>query len=556
MTRIEDRLREELPALADLMMGEPSAPPAEAEFAEPLGPAVGLELQPMHIRRRWPAVALAAAAVAAIAGIGVLALNAGDGNEVTTVESPSADTAAPPLTGASDGEGLAPEDGATVPLPQWTEIDPPFERAYGLESVGDGRILARILDDDGCRVDYDGCRVVVTHNGVDWVDVPIPDGIRPGIVDISGDRWLVTGREDTDDAGPFRDLVGQFLGERVFYSDDQGGTWVELILDLPSGATAVPYVHERSQVTAALVKGEQIVVVVSNATLLDLPTLLMDRDLLTGSEEITGLGWGGGRLTIDYLETADSDARTSVFAYEELDLTDDLVAALENRPLNDLIRIFSSDGSTPELVAEYQGWNRYGLVASSEFWLHVVGPSNLLLKSADGTDWTEIPMDRFDAYPPYPLAAASDGSIWGVVTVGGAASIVKSSGLLDEFETIAILEGVAVVGELDAGPAGLVATARAEDEPWTSGGSDVMVGWSADGGEWIWDTVGEAFGIKDGEPSPRLAVGEDFVLANVVIHEEPVEVTHITAPQVGVLTYGVSTGPSQSRWFIAEIPVG
>ena len=549
MSDLEDRLRREMPKLTDALIEAwvDRLDQAEAENAADQV-LIGIESPPLHTRRRWPAIALVAAAAAVIVGIGALVLNSRSGTEVVTVEPPSLEAAVQPSGEAGDGKSPAPEE-ATAPMLRWTEIDPPFDRACGLESVGDGRILTRVQGEGECRV-------VVTYNGVDWVDVPIPEGIRPGIVDISGDRWLVTGFADTSDAEPLMELIGQFLGERVFYSDDQGGTWVELVLDLPSGATAVPYVRDQSHVTSALVAGERIVIAVSHATVLDLRALLVDRALVTGSEEITGLGWGGGRLTIDYLETAGSDAHTRVFTYEELGLTDDQVAVLESRSLNDLVRIFSSDGSDPELVAEYKGWNSYGIVAAGEFWLHVVGPPSLLLRSADGTDWTEIPMDPFYVYPPHPIAAGSDGSIWGVATVGGAATIVKGFGLLDDPETIAILEGVVVVGELDAGPAGLVATARADDEPWIWGGPDVMVGWSADGTEWIWSTVSEAFGISDGEPSPRLAVGQDFVLANVVIYEEPVEVTQITAPQVGVLTYGVPTGPARSRWFIAEVPDG
>ena len=550
MSNLEDRLRREMPKLTDALIEAwvTQSDQAAAENAADQG-LIRIESPAPHTRRRWPAIALVAAAAAVVVGIGALVLNSRGRTEVVTVEPPSLDAAAQPSGGASDGTSPALEEASTARLLRWTEIDQPFERACGLESVGDGRILTRVQDEDGCRV-------VVTSNGVDWADVPIPDGIHPGIVDISGDRWLVTGSDDTGDAEPFMDLIGQFRGERVFYSDDQGSTWVELVLDLPSGPTAVPYVHDQSHVMAALVAGEQIVLAVSHAAMLDLPALLVDRGLMTGSEEITGLGWGGGRLTIDYLETGRSDARTSAFTYEELGLTDDQAAVLESRSLNDLIRIFSSDGSTPQLVAEYKGRNSYGVVAADEFWLHIAGPTNLLLKSADGTDWTEIPMDLYYVFPPHPIAAGSDGSIWGVATVGGAATVVKGLGIVDDFETVAILEGVVVVGELDAGPAGLVATARAEDEPWTWGGTHVMVGWSADGTEWIWDTVGEAFGISSGEPLTRLAVGEDFVLAHVVTYEEPVEVTHITEPYLGVLTYDVPTGAARSRWFIAEVPGG
>ena len=554
MTKLEDRLREDLPVLADLIMEEPSAPPAESvgELDDVPGSAVELELQPTHTRRRWPAVALAAAAVAAIAGVGVLALNAGGGNEVTTVESPSADTA------ASDRIGLATEEGVAAAMLQWTEIDPPFEKAFGLDSVGDGRILTRVLDEDGWRV-------AVTSNGVDWTDVPIPDGIRPGLVDISDDRWLVAGFELTDGAGSFHHLGGfQHLGSRVFYSDDEGNTWIELAVDLLAGETAVPYVINRSRLGAALVDGERIVIAVSSTTVLDLWTLMQDRGLALDFEEIISVAWPGRAVTIEHRLFGDSDSQRSVFTFEELGLTDDQVDALRNLGTGDLTRIYASDGSTPELVAAYSGWNTYGVVAPDGFVLHVEGPADRLLMSADGKDWTDIPMGPFYEYAPYPVAVDSNGSIWVVTTVNGAATVVKSLDRLHDPETVAILEGVVSVGEMDAGPAGLAATARSAvdnvdgtqelREPWVWGGLDTMVGWSADGVEWEWSTVGDAFGISEGEPLTRLALGEDFVLASVVIYEDPFDVTLVADSTHGVLTYAMPTGEAQSRWFIAKAP--
>ena len=560
MTRLEDRLREDLPALVDLIMDEQITGPDQdaGAISDGTGLIVELKPQPTHGMRRWPAVALAAAAAAAIVGIGALVLNTRGGTEVATVEPPSADVVVPSPAGSNDGIGLVPEEGVTSPMLRWTEIDRPFERAYGLDSVGDGRILTRVLEADGWRV-------AVTPNGADWMDVPIPDGIQPGHIDISGDRWLVAGFEVTDEAESLHHLgVLQHLGERVFYSDDEGATWIELPLDLPSGPTPVPYVIKRSRLGAALVDGEQIVLAVSSVTVLDLWTLMEDRGLALDAEEISAVGWTTRDITIEHRQAGDPDPQRSVFTFEELGLNPDQVAVLRDLGADGITRIFASDGSALDLVGAYSGWNTYGVVGADGFVLHVKGSTDLMLMSADGTDWTEIPMDPSYQHPPYPAAVDNSGSIWVVTTVAGAATVVKSLDPLDGFETVAILEGVVRTVELDAGPAGLAATARAAldnvdgtpelHDPWTWGGLDTLVGWSADGVEWEWSTVGDAFGISEGEPLTRLAVGEDFVLANVVIYEDSFDVNLVTDPRLGVLTYPMPTGPAQSRWFIAETP--
>lgn len=245
-------------------------------------------------------------------------------------------------------------------------------------------------------------------------------------------------------------------------------------------------------------------------------------------------------------------------------VTADQVDVLRDFGADTLTRIFVSDGSAPELVGAYSGWNTYGVAAADGFVLHVGGPTDLLLTSADGTNWTEIPMDPSYECPPYPVAVDSSGSIWAVTTVSGAATVVKGLDLLNGFETVAILEGLGCVAELDAGPAGLAATARSAvdnvdgtqetHEPWVWGGLDTLVGWSADGVDWEWSTVGDAFGINAGEPLVRLAVGKDLVLANVVLYEDAFDVTLVTDPQLGLLTYPMPTGAARSRWFIAEVP--
>ena len=75
----------------------------------------------------------------------------------------------------------APEELAADPILQWRELDPGIGRVVGLRSAGGGRVLGRIWHDEGGRV-------VVTSDGVHWRDLPIPEGLEPRYVNLSGDR--------------------------------------------------------------------------------------------------------------------------------------------------------------------------------------------------------------------------------------------------------------------------------------------------------------------------------------------------------------------------------
>ena len=145
---------------------------------------------------------------------------------------------APAGTGPHDSPELqtpTPEDLSTGPVLQWTEIDPGFVDLFGFESAGDGRVIAYARPEGVEQVLY-GERAVVTANGTDWEELPLPDGLIPEEIDISGDRWLVVGRYRNFDAPEGR-------LNRVFFSDDQGTTWTELEFDIPPDpalASAVP----------------------------------------------------------------------------------------------------------------------------------------------------------------------------------------------------------------------------------------------------------------------------------------------------------------------------
>ena len=489
MSDVEDRLRQDLPALANALIAGRAADSAEVEepegavdaVAQDPGPFVGLGSLPVGRKRRWPAVAAAAATVAAVVGVGAFLLNTTDSTQVTTVDPAAArpdeapETVAPAGAGESM-EGIAPDaggpkggletparsaapDGPRVtpaelssgPVLQWSEIDPGLDidpdlaALHGIESVGDGRIVARTGD----------ARLVVTTNGTDWTEIPIPAGIRPGHVDVSGDRWLVTGFKSTEDASPF-----DYLNERIFYSDDEGGTWIELALDLPAPASAeVPYVAERSAVTSALVSGKQIVITVNSATELDLLSLVADRGWTIEKWWIMSVIWGDGTVTIKQRSVDALQSTITEVTYDELGLTADQQSVLEGSSLDWRTRIFRSDGMTLELTAEYESYSSYGVATADGFILLVQGPEDLVLRSTDGESWVEIPMDPAYVYPRYPMVVDSEDSIWGFAGVSGAATVVKQLDVRDDPQTVAILKGVDQFLEMEVGPAGLAAVA-------------------------------------------------------------------------------------------------
>ena len=133
MSDVQDRLRQDLPALADALIAGRAADSAEVEepegaadaVAQDPGPFVGLGSLPVGRKRRWPAVAAAAAAVAAVVGVGAFLLNTTDSTRVTTVGPSATRPGAAPETMAPAG---APESSAPAPV-AGTQVDPPAESA-------------------------------------------------------------------------------------------------------------------------------------------------------------------------------------------------------------------------------------------------------------------------------------------------------------------------------------------------------------------------------------------------------------------------------------------
>ena len=624
-------------------------------------------------RRRWLALAVATAGVLSAVVAGVVVLTDTDGSDTNAAETSTAEGTELPnhsdldcatsestpedslssVDPGSDGSpslsewlalardpptgaGPTAEELSTGPRLRWTEMAASPQETLGLEprlrlegtsvggvtrisleSLGDGRVLARVHDADAARY-------FVTSNGTAWTELPMPDGIRATFAWGSGSTWVVVGhgpeeereREDANGAAstPSRPE------SRVFASEDDGARWTEVELDMGPGTPHVTDVL--LHLSAPLVSGECIVVPVALSRSFDWSSLLADRRLMADGwvaqcwlntedsvlqclvldpdleDEIAPkvgealLGFFAAadpddvvdRNVLDELGTVieDLDELPGVsslkVAIDELDLTEDQHAVFmahvaqaevlaEANPtglgfhpfgLADIFttRVFVGDRSGLVPGADLQGWPYSSLTTPAGFLLHVVGTTSAIAHSPDGRHWHETPVDAsppwfavsFTILEPFatvqPLGGvASDGTVWGRAWAdeGGLAlttlHIGEAPTIEESFEG---LEPGRRLEDMAVGPAGLatVATRHWVDEE-DQGHARTLVGWSADGAQWGWQSTAEAFGITDeylGEMAVavELAVGTDFVLA---LMEDNQDFT----------SYPL-------RWFIAPVP--
>ena len=419
--------------------------------------------------------------------------------------------------------GPTPEELSTGPVLQWTEIDPGFADLFNFESLGDGRVLARVWGIGGERV-IDGERAVYTDNGIDWTGLRLPDGIIIRRIDISGDRWLAWGRPRSSDDP--RELI-----DRVFYTDDRGADWTELLVDVPPDPEPVsPYCERHLWVDSVLASGERIALVVDGYATFDAQELLADRGLLPDGRSVC--------------------------------------------PEYNLTWIMSSDGSAPELAALYEGYAESAVVSDDGFAMRLVSDAgDRIVTSADGLIWSEEPSFRH-GYLYDTLVA--DGSLWRAEGDRGAFSVARA-GYDSPFTTLATFEELTPTGTLAVGSSGLAATAfpslggRLEAGSifglpmWRDAGPtdqrseipQLWVGWSADGTGWGWQTMADAFGIdeSEGEPWAQLAVGRDFVIARVetVVVPTPEELALWDESEAAYEESPALEAPPL-RWFIARVP--
>lgn len=386
----------------------------------------------------------------------------------------------------SDGteEGLAtsppttvPQRTSTGPVLEWTEIDPGFDDLFELKSVGDGRVIARAWNDgDG---GFFGQRIVVSANGTDWTEIPIPEDLFPEQVNVSADRWVVTGRipdVDRADFGP----------DRVFFSDDQGATWTEVAIDIPAEAFSL-YAGLSLRASSVLVSGEQIVVPLLTFPSFDGQALLDDLGLLPpGKKVIFSLPTPDG-VSFTLID-ADapypySDLTSTAFslvsaygalvidneldlAYDELDLTYDKVGLTFDEMFDlsnpfDVLqtRLYVSDGLSGEVASSFDALISSAAATDEGYVLIVVDDSDeTVLSSPDGLAWSEGP----SLGPGFFAGTVSaDGTIWTVRPGASLSLAVQRTAPGQELATVATIEGLRDPGLPVTGPAGLVLTATA-----------------------------------------------------------------------------------------------
>ena len=364
------------------------------------------------------------------------------GDETSTAESRSGTEQADSGSTVADSSLLTPEELSTGPTLMWLEVDldtsTGHTNVHGIESVGDGRVLARAAGDAGDSV-------VVTTDGTRWSAVPMPAGLLLEYIDISGDRWLVGGSDTTD--------PGQ--AGRASFSDDGGTTWTELAI-APAPTEPTPsYCPEKVRVRSVMSSGDRIVVLIDSFAVLDLAALVVEHGLAPNRDSILRWDYTAEALII---EVGNSSSSVKVEAtHEELGLGPGQPppCAAPDGTHTERVHIITSDGIDTERAAEYTGWAVSAAGTPDGFSVILTTPQEtLLLTSSDGRNWIETPLG---GYGRSEVARSSGGTTWHA-TRGDGTLHIQRSGFGEVPTTTATFEGLQP-GVLAAGPAGVVATA-------------------------------------------------------------------------------------------------
>ncbi len=488
---------------ADEALGSAIGAAINARVDTPVAPPpVSLIAKRAEVQARTRAVQRTVVGIAAsitlLAG-GVVAYNAfgsDNGTEIVAIEptvttDTTVPTTDPPSTVPTTDPAPTVDGDEASSILTWTEDDTNDQfgsdllDVYEAETVGDGRVVARAWGDAGSQI-------IISEVVGDWTRVDIPTGVSPDHVDVSGDRWLLAGQ----DASQFDALA------RVFYSDNRGADWTEVAID--------PVPEGQSSIVMALTSGQQMVIVLKippdrTAHRLLVQELIAAEGLM--SEEETLEGWSLQGNTVSFWTADSSDPHS-------FEISDEERSALDASVGDEQIRLYSSDGGTATVTAQYVSWHTTGSSDAEGFYIAITTPNDeLLLTSVDGVTWTETSIDNADAFAS-GLRTTTRVDEWFVGGYDGELRIKSLDQLNDPESTTATMAGMAHLISLDVGPAGMVAAAFPEGSTGTQ--PEPLFGWSTDGNNWEWLTPSEAFGIEENQASVDFAVGNDFVLAHVM----------------------------------------
>ena len=523
--------------------------------------------------------------------------------EAATPPAPAAESDVPEFAPAGTPEAIS-----TGPALTWTAFDPDealgpdWDELIRLESVGDGRVLLSTLRPGDNRV-------MVTKNGVDWAEVSMPsDSFLPRHIDVGGSRWLVSGLV-LDSAEPV-----EVPAVQVFFSDDRGASWTELDFsaDAPDGVSGS---------VAAMAAGERMVVAAwfpappdaaepqdqpfrpPNVVLLRLGVFFSDggpAELVAEypSWDATGYGASDGF----YLTLFGDERSIRLFSPDGRQWSESPVEVgdFEGTAFStgDSGVIWTTDPSYgPLRVERFPGVFGPAPVATLPggiSWISglSVGPAGVAAVAQPGTPigpltFPELRIEK-DGYELRYNEPEGGITLWDLSQ--DAAVYVFD---LDDFdEENPLPEGVRQVEVGDNGDNfddlivfldpdtgdDLVAFSREELFLWIMSAfgdpaTDLaarlerpgpVVGWSADGTNWAWQTFPDAFGLtgltaeENAFTSVNVAVGGDFVIAQVVTYRASDIRTYgpdgsDALPGEDGRSTSTSSSPQPPRWFIARV---
>lgn len=443
---------------------------------------------------------------------------------VTTVATAPAASTAQSEASASQAEttvdaGTAGDAGGSASTLSWAPADSGEASDAGLfnatqpRTIGDGRVVAQ-------NTSIDAPGFVVSGDGNTWAAVATPPGFSPISAELSPQRWLVTGfAQNTEQTWDWPET-------KAFYSDDSGANWNNVAFE--------PAPADNASLESALVSGDHMVFVFKvppdrSRWEAELMSLIQAQGLAPADATIESWSLQGTTVSFSTASQTAQNAQETVDAEQaesfestlapeqySFTLSDEALAELDSHRGDSRIQIFAGDGAVAELTGEYVSWHTTGSSSPEGFQIAITTPQDeLLLTSSDGSNWSETSISDLGAVPEGTRTTTRVGR-WFVSGDGSELTIKSLAQLQGNGASTAVIGGWTNLTSLDVGPAGMVAVGFTSSGQQDEQPPELQIGWSTDGSNWRIEALSEAFGLERSQASVALAVGTDFVLAEVV----------------------------------------